>query len=97
MEIPGEGWPNRRWRKVGEVGAPLLKKNAKLLHGKGPDLCSPFYSSLKVRYSMDVGGKSRDGRVIIELGTGSLRQAVGILTPEDFQTIVDTDKASGSE
>ena len=46
---------------------------------------------------MDVGGVSRDGRVTTELGTGSLRQAIGILTPEDFRTIVDTELLSGSE
>ena len=34
---------------------------------------------------MDVGGIST------ELGTGSLRQAVGILTPEDFRPLVDTE------
>ena len=37
---------------------------------------------------MDVGGITRDDRVSTELGTGSLRQAVGILTPKDFQPIV---------
>ena len=40
---------------------------------------------------MDVGVISRDGRVINELGSGSLRQAVGILTPEDFRLVVDTE------
>ena len=38
-----------------------------------------------------MGGISRDSRVTSELGTGSLRQAVGILTPEDFQPVVDTE------
>ena len=52
-------------------------------------LCS--YRSLKLWYPMDVGGISREGRVTNELGTGSLRQAVGILTPEDFRLIVDTE------
>ena len=40
---------------------------------------------------MDVGGVSPDGRVTTEIGTGSLRQAIGILTPEDFRTIVHTE------
>ena len=50
-----------------------------------------FYRSLKLRYPMDVGGISRNGRVTNELGTGSLRQAMGILTPEDFRPVVNTE------
>ena len=42
-------------------------------------------------FPMDVGGVSRDDWVTTELGTGFLRQAVGILTPDDFQTIMDTE------
>ena len=37
---------------------------------------------------MDVGGITRDDLVSTELGTGFLRQAVGILTPKDFRPIV---------
>ena len=40
---------------------------------------------------MDVGGIFRDDRVTNELGSGSLRQAVGILTAEDFRPVVDTE------
>ena len=40
---------------------------------------------------MDVGGISRDGRVTNELGSGPLRQAVGILTLEDFRPVVDSE------
>ena len=50
-----------------------------------------FYRSLKLRYPLDVGGISRDGRVTSELGTGSLCQAVGILTPEDLRPVVDSE------
>ena len=50
-----------------------------------------FYRSLKLRYPMDVGGISRDDRVTIELGTGSLHQVVGILISEDFGPVVDTE------
>ena len=49
-----------------------------------------LYRSLKVWFPLDVGGLSRDGRLTIELGTGSLRQAIGIFTFEDFRPIVDT-------
>ena len=57
--------------------------------GRVPILVHPyFYRSLKVRFPLDVGGVSRDGRANTELGTGSLRQAVGILTPEDFRPMI---------
>ena len=39
--------------------------------------------NLKLRFPYDVGGISRSSRVTPELCTGSLRQAVGILTPKD--------------
>ena len=45
---------------------------------------------------MDVTGITRDDRVSTELGTGSLRQAVGILTPKDFRPVVDS-KVSGPD
>ena len=50
-----------------------------------------LYRSLKVRFSLDVGGLSRDGRVTTEFCTGFLRQAISILTPEDLRPIVDTE------
>ena len=47
-----------------------------------------FYRPLKLWYRLDVGGISRGGRVTSELCTGSLRQAVGILTPKNFRPVV---------
>ena len=41
---------------------------------------------------MDVGRLSRDSRVTTTLGRGSLVHAVGILTPEDFKTVIDSEK-----
>ena len=38
---------------------------------------SSFYRSLKVWFPLDVGGFTRDDRVTTELGTGSLRTAIG--------------------
>ena len=69
------------------------KKNAKHLHKEGPYLCSTLSLQIfkKVRFPLDVGGLSRDGQVTTELGTGSLRQAVGILNPEDFWPIGDSE------
>ena len=60
--------------------------------GRVPILVHPsLYRCLKVRFPLDVGGVSRNGRVTIELGTGSLRQAIGILTHEGFRAVVDTE------
>ena len=57
--------------------------------GRVPIYVHPtFYRSLKLRFPFDVGGISRSGRVTPELCTGSLRQAVGILTPKDFRLVV---------
>ena len=71
---------------------PMLKKMLPFCAGRVPILVHPsFYRSLKLRYPMDVGGITRDDRVSTELGTGSLRQTVGILTPKDFRPVVDTE------
>ena len=78
--------------KLAELEHSSLKRCLPFCSGRVPILVHPsFYRSLKVRFPLDVGGVSRDGRVNTELGTGSLRQAVGILTPEDFRPIVDTE------
>ena len=70
----------------------MLKKMLPYCAGRVPILVHPsFYRSLKLRYPMDVGGITRDDRVNTELGTGSLRQAVGILTPKDFRPVVDSE------
>ena len=72
--------------KMVEFEYSSLKRNLNFCAGKVPILVhSSFHRSLKVRFPLD------DGRVNTELGTGSLRQAVGILTPEDFRPIVDTE------
>ena len=71
---------------------PMLKRKLPFCSGRVPILVHPsFYRSLKLRYPVDVGRITRDDRVSTKLGTGSLRQAVGILTPKDFQPVVDTE------
>ena len=66
---------------LADVKNTMLKKMLPFCSGRVPILVHPsFYRSLKLRYPMDVGGISRDDEVSTELGTGSLRQAVGILT-----------------
>ena len=78
--------------RLAELRHSSLKKLFSKCSGRVPIYVHPsFYRSLKVRFPLDVGGLSRGGRVTTELGTGSLRQAVGILTPEDFQPVVDTE------
>ena len=67
-----------------------LKKMLPFCSGRVPILVhASFYRVLKLRYPVDVGGITWDDRVSTELGTGSLRQAVGILTPKDFRPVVD--------
>ena len=74
---------------LADVKNTMLKKMLPFCSGRVLILVHPsFYRSLKLRDPMDVGGISRDDRVSTELGTGSLRQAVGILTPKDFRPIV---------
>ena len=75
-----------------EMEHPSLRKISNQCMGWVPVyvyLC--FYRALKLRYPMDVVGISRDGRGTNELGSGSLRQAVGILAPEDFRPVIDTE------
>ena len=75
--------------RLAELEHSSLKKMLPFCSGRVPILVHPsFYRSLKLRYPMDVGGITRDDRVSTELGTGSLRQAVGILNPKDFRPIV---------
>ena len=70
----------------------MLKKMLPFCSDRVPILVHPsFYKSLKLRYPMEVGGITRDDRVSTEHGTCSLRQAVGILTPNDVRPIVDTE------
>ena len=50
-----------------------------------------FFRLLKLRYSLDIGGLSRDGQVTNELGTGSLKHAVSVLTSKDFRAVVNSE------
>ena len=78
--------------ELAELGHPSLKRCLPYCTGRVPILVHPSpYWSLKVRFPMDVGGVSMNCRMTTEIGSGSLRQAVGILTPGDFRPIVDTD------
>ena len=75
--------------KLAELEHSSVKKCIPYGSGRVPILVHPsLYRSLKLRFPIDVGGITRDNRVSTELGTGSLRQAVGILTPKDFRPIV---------
>ena len=71
--------------RLEELDHPSLRKMMPHCSGRVPIYVhSCFYRSLKLRYPLEVGDVFRDGRVITELRTGSLRHAVGILTPENF-------------
>ena len=75
---------------LAEMGYSSHKDLSSKCTGKVPIYVYPcFYRSLQLRYSYNVGGISRDGRDFTELCTGSLRQAVGILTTKDFRPVVD--------
>ena len=76
--------------KLAELEHPFLKKCIPYCSGRVPILVHPsLYRSLKLKFPIDVGRITRDNRVRTELGTGSLRQAVGILTPKFFRPVVD--------
>ena len=78
--------------KLAELEHSSIKKCILYCSGRVPIFVHPsLYRSLKLRFPIDVGGITRDNRVSTELGTGSLRQAVGILTPKDFRPIVTND------
>ena len=78
--------------RLAEMEHPSLNVMSSKCTDRAPIYVHPyFYRSLKLRYPLDVGGISRDGRVTNELGSGSLRQAVGILTSEDFLPVVDNE------
>ena len=78
--------------RLAEMEPPSLKKMSTKCTGRVPVYVHPsFYRPLKLRYPLDVGRISRDGRVTSELGTSSLHQVIGILTPEDFRPVVDSE------
>ena len=82
---------------LAELEHPSLNVLSDKCTGRVPIYVHPcFYRSVKLRYPLDVGGISRDGRVTTEICTGSLRHTVGILTPEDFRPVVDS-KVGGSD
>ena len=77
--------------RLAEMEHPSLKDSLSYCLGRVPIFVHPcFYRALKLKYPLDVGGVSRDGWVTTELGTGSLRHAVGVLTPEDLRAVVDS-------
>ena len=81
--------------ELAELEHPSLKRCLPYCTGRVPILVHPsLYRSLKVWFPMDVGGVSRKCRMTTELGSGSLGQAVGILTSGDFWPVVDTDSVT---
>ena len=75
--------------RLAEMRQDSLNEISAKCTGRVPIYVRPtFYRSLLLRFPYDVGGISRSSRVTPELCTGYLRQAVGILTPKDFRSIV---------
>ena len=78
--------------RLAELEHPSLSKMLSQCTRRVPIYVHPsFYRFLKLKNSLEISGISRDSRVTCELGTGSRRQAVGILTPEDFRPVVDSE------
>ena len=78
--------------RLAEMGHDSLNEISAKCTGRVPIYVHPtFYRSLKLRFPYDVGGISRSSRVTPELCTGSLRQAVSILSPKDFRPVVVTE------
>ena len=69
---------------------PSLEHMNTFCSGRAPIYVHPsLYRALKVLYPRDVGSISRTNRVTVELGRGSMGQAVGVLTSTDFRPVVD--------
>ena len=78
--------------RLAELEHPSLNNVLSKCIGRVPVFVHPlFYRALKLRCPLNVGVISWVGRVTTELGTGSLCQAIGIFTPEDFRPLVDTE------
>ena len=76
--------------RQGGDGAFLSQKSIILLFRVGPH----FFRSLKLKYLLNVWGLSRDDWVTTDHVTGSLRHAVGVLTPEDFCAVCEGTEGS---
>ena len=75
---------------LAELEHSSLKKCIPFCSGRVPILVHPsLYRSLKLQFPIDVGGITRDNRFTTELGTCSLRHAVGIVNPKNFPPVVD--------
>ena len=78
--------------RLAELEHPSLNKMLHQCTGRVSIYVHPtFYRSLKMWYPINVRGISRDGRVTNELSFCSLRQVVGIFTPDDNRPVVDTE------
>ena len=78
--------------RLAEFEHPSPRKMMSYCSGRVPIYIHPCFSrSRKLRFPLDVGGLSRDGRVNTDLDTGSLWHAVDILTPDYFRSLVDSE------
>ena len=83
--------------KICELGATLFKKNHQKFSGNLLVCISPsFNRELKLIFLTDVGRISRSGHIMTDLGTGSLKQVIIILTSANFKPIINTEKRGES-
>lgn len=82
-----EPFPNIRML---EIDDPEIKKLRQFCAGRVPVLVHPsLYRAIKLTYPTDVGGIALDGRIMSELGVGSLGQSVGVLSGSDFRPVCE--------
>lgn len=75
-------------RMVENWNTRLEKKYEKFCARKVPVvLHTALYRTLKLPYPIDIGGIVLDSRMTSEMGTGSLRQSVGVFSFADFRPV----------
>lgn len=63
----------------------VVKKLHQYCSGRFPVFVHPsLYRALKLTFSLDIDGLSPDGTIKTKMGTGSMGEAVGVLTPSMF-------------
>lgn len=85
LAIAKKAFPNIR---MAQMRAPDFKKISQSCAGRDPVRLHPsLYKALKLIFPTDVCSIVKDGRVTTDIGTGSLGQSFGVLTPLDFRPV----------
>lgn len=85
--------------KMADWGHPSLKNSNARCSGRVTSYVHPsLYRSLKLMFPEDIGDFVAGDRVSTQQGTGDLRPLIGVLGPECFRPVVDTERnGKGSE